>query len=178
MMKKKLSIIPYITFISIILIFFYLLIIQRNPSEIPSVFINKEIPKFESSSILNKKIFVSSENFYNEVTLVNFFATWCKPCRDEHIFIKKFAETNNIKVLGINYKDDPKKTMKWIEELGNPYYEILMDRNGRTAIDWGVYGIPETFVINSEKIIKYRHVGPINEKSYKKISSIINKIKK
>ena len=62
--------------------------------------------------------------------------------------------------------------------MGNPYYEILMDRNGRTAIDWGVYGIPETFVINSEKIIKYRHVGPINEKSYQKISSIINKIKK
>ena len=82
MMKKKLSIIPYITFISIILIFFYLLIIQRNPSEIPSVFINKEIPKFESSSILNKKKFVSSENFNNEVTLVNFFETWCKTCRD------------------------------------------------------------------------------------------------
>ena len=117
MMKKKLSIIPYITFISIILIFFYLLIIQRNPSEIPSVFINKEIPKFESSSILNKKKFVSSENFNNEVTLVNFFATWCKPCRDEHIFIKKFAETNNIKVLGINYGLDSAAALGIGEEI-------------------------------------------------------------
>ena len=109
---KNITVIPFVIFFLILIVFFYLLIIQRNPSEIPSVFINKEIPKFESSSILNKKKFVSSENFNNEVTLVNFFATWCKPCRDEHIFIKKFAETNNIKVLGINYKDDPTDT--WV----------------------------------------------------------------
>ena len=177
-MKKRLTTLPYITFIGIVLIFFYLLIIQRNPSEIPSAFINKKIPEFESVSVLNKKKFVSSELFNNEITLVNFFATWCKPCRDEHIFIKKFSEKDNIKVLGINYKDDPKKAIAWVKELGNPYYEILMDKNGRVAIDWGVYGIPETFVVNSEKIIKYRHVGPINEKSYKKINSIIKEIKK
>jgi len=177
-MKKKLTILPYITFISIVLIFFYLLIIQRNPSEIPSALINKKIPKFELTSVLDGKKFISSKHFNNEITLVNFFATWCKPCRDEHVFIKKFSEKNNIKVLGINYKDDPKKTIEWVKELGNPYYEILMDKNGRAAIDWGVYGIPETFIVNSEKVIKYKHVGPINEKSYKKINSIIEGIKK
>tara|TARA_B100000029_G_scaffold504264_1_gene582791 strand:- start:24 stop:560 length:537 start_codon:yes stop_codon:yes gene_type:complete len=178
MMKKKLAILPYVTFICIVLIFFYLLIIQRNPSEIPSAFINKKIPKFESVSILDKKQFFSYEHFNDEITLVNFFATWCKPCRDEHVFIKKLAEKDNIKVLGINYKDDPKKAIKWIKDLGNPYYEILIDKNGRIAIEWGVYGIPETFVVNSKKIIKYRHVGPINEKSYKKINTIIREIKK
>ena len=149
--------------------FFYLLIIERNPSDIPSNLLNRNVPNFETEMLLKKEKFISSKEFKNEIILVNFFATWCLPCRDEHIYIKRFSDEKEIRVIGINYKDDPKKTMKWIEELGNPYYEILMDRNGRTAIDWGVYGIPETFVINSEKIIKYRHVGPINEKSYQKI---------
>ena len=108
--------------------------------------------------------------------MVNFFATWCKPCRDEHIYIKRFADQKNIKVIGINYKDNQKKTKKWLNDLGNPYKDILIDQNGNIAIDWGVYGIPETFVVNSKGIIKYRHVGPITKKTYKKINLIINEI--
>ena len=173
-MKKQLLILPSIFFLLILLIFFYLLIIDRNPSELPSTLLDKNVPKFKTESLLKDKKFISSEEFENEILLVNFFATWCKPCRDEHIFIKRFSNEKGIKVIGINYKDNPKKAIQWLKELGNPYTDIAVDKSGRIAIDWGVYGIPETFIVNSKGIIKYRHVGPITKKIYKKINLIIN----
>ena len=123
------------------LTFFYLLIVERNPNEIPSNLLNKKVPNFETESLLKKQKFISSEEFGKEKVLVNFFATWCKPCRDEHGNIKKFS-----------------------------------NESGKIAIDWGVYGIPETFVVDSKGIIKYRHVGPVTKKVYKKIKLIINEI--
>ena len=172
-MKTKILILPSIFFFSILSIFFYLLIIERNPSEIPSNLLNKNVPIFEAKSLFKNEKFISSNGFKNEITLVNFFATWCKPCRDEHTYIQRFANDKNVKVIGINYKDNSEKTIKWLEDLGNPYKDILIDKNGKIAIDWGVYGIPETFIINSNGIIKYRHVGPITNKIYKKINLII-----
>ena len=174
-MKTKILILPSIFFFLVLSIFFYLLIIERNPSEIPSNLINKKVPIFEAESLFKNKKFVSSNELKNEITLVNFFATWCKPCRDEHVYIKRFANKKGLKVIGINYRDDPKKTIKWLKDLGNPYKDILIDKNGKIAIDWGVYGIPETFIVNSNGIIKYRHVGPITNKIYKKINLIIKK---
>ena len=173
-MKKQLLILPAIFFLLILLIFFYLLIIDRNPSELPSTLLDKSVPKFETVSLLKKKKFVSSDIFGKEIKLVNFFATWCKPCRDEHSYIKRFSNQEGIGVIGINYKDSAQKAIEWLKELGNPYSNVAVDNNGRIAIDWGVYGIPETFIVNSKGIIKYRHVGPITEKIYKKINSIIN----
>ena len=175
-MKKQLLIIPSIIFFSILLTFFYLLIIERNPSELPSNLINKNVPKFETESLLKNENFVSTKEFGNEVVLVNFFATWCKPCRDEHKYIQRFSNERRIRIIGINYKDNPKKTVQWLKSLGNPYSDILLDKKGIIAIDWGVYGIPETFVINSKGIIKHRQVGPITKKIYKKINLLIKKI--
>ena len=175
-MKKKLLIIPSILFLSILLTFFYLLIIERDPSAIPSNLLDKNIPKFETESLLRKEKFISSKEFGNEIILVNFFATWCLPCRDEHIYIKRFSNEKGIRVIGINYKDNSKKTIQWLKNLGNPYSNIPIDKNGRIAIDWGVYGIPETFVVSSKGIIKYRHIGPVTEKIYKKINLLIKEI--
>ena len=174
MMKKKILALPSVVFFLILSIFFYLLIIDRNPSEIPSNLLNKNVPIFEAESLFKDKKFISSNEFKDEIILVNFFATWCKPCRDEHVYIMRFANEREIKVIGINYKDNTEKTIKWLKDLGNPYKDILIDKNGKIAIDWGVYGIPETFIINSNGIIKYRHVGPITNKIYKKINLIIN----
>ena len=174
MMKKKILALPSVVFFLILSIFFYLLIIDRNPSEIPSNLLNKNVPIFEAESLFKDKKFISSNEFKDEIILVNFFATWCKPCRDEHVYIKRFTNEKEIKVIGINYKDNTEKTVKWLKDLGNPYKDILIDKNGKIAIDWGVYGIPETFIINSNGIIKYRHVGPITNKIYKKINLIIN----
>ena len=173
-MKKQLLILPSLFFLFFLIIFFYLLIIDRNPSELPSTLLDKNVPKFETKYLLKDEKFISSKEFGNEILLVNFFATWCKPCRDEHIYIKRFSNEKEIKVIGINYKDNPKKAIQWLKELGNPYADIAVDKSGRIAIDWGVYGIPETFIVNSKGIIKYRHVGPVTKKIYKKINLIIN----
>ena len=173
-MKKQLLILPSLFFLFFLIIFFYLLIIDRNPSELPSALLDKNVPKFETESLLKDEKFISSKEFGNEILLVNFFATWCRPCRDEHIYIKRFSNEKEIKVIGINYKDNPKKAIQWLKELGNPYTDVAVDKSGRIAIDWGVYGIPETFIVNSKGIIKYRHVGPVTKKIYKKINLIIN----
>ena len=175
-MKKKLLIIPSLLFFSILLTFFYLLIIERNPSEIPSNLLDKSVPKFETESLLKKERFISSKEFGKEIMLVNFFATWCLPCRDEHIYIKRFSDEKGIRVIGINYKDNSDNAIKWLKNLGNPYSNVPIDKDGRIAIDWGVYGIPETFLISSKGIIKYRHVGQITNKTYKKINLLIKKI--
>ncbi len=175
-MKKVFLILP-ITFFLMLGIFFYLLTIDRNPSEIPSALINKNVPIFEGDELFNNEKFTSMNEFGKEIVLVNFFASWCKPCRDEHIFIENFSDKDGIRVIGINYKDNSNRAIEWINEVGNPYSNIIIDKKGKLAIDWGVYGIPETFVINSNGIIKYRHVGPITKKVYKKINLIIKENK-
>jgi len=170
----KITKLPYLFFLFILLVFFYLLIIDRNPSKIPSALLNKDVPSFETESLLKNEKFISSEIFDNQIIIVNFFATWCKPCRDEHVFIKGFANEKNLKVVGINYKDNPKLAIEWLKNLGNPYSNIALDKNGKIAIDWGVYGIPETFLVNSKGIIRHRHVGQITKKVYKELNLIIN----
>jgi len=175
-MKKKLFIIPSLIFLLILSTFFYLLIIERNPSDIPSNLLNKNVPNFETELLFNDKKFISSKEFGNEIVLVNFFATWCLPCREEHVYIKRFSDDEKIRVIGINYKDNNKKTIQWLKNLGNPYSNVLIDKNGKIAIDWGVYGIPETFIVSSKGIIKYRHVGQVTKKIYKKINLLIKEI--
>ncbi len=175
-MKKKLLITPFVIFLLILPVFFYLLLIERNPYELPSNLLDKEVPIFETKSLLKDEKFISSKAFGNEIILVNFFATWCKPCIDEHEYIKRFSVEKEIRIIGINYKDNSKKAIKWLKKLGNPYSDVLVDKNGRLAIDWGVYGIPETFVVDSRGIIKYRHVGPVTQEIYKKINLLIEEI--
>ena len=97
--------------------------------------------------------------------------------RKHDVYIKRFSEVKGLRVIGINYKDNSQKTIKWLNDLGNPYTNIPIDKNGRIAIDWGVYGIPETFIINSKGLIKYRHVGPINKEIYEEINLFIDNLK-
>ena len=177
MIRKLLLKIPFIIFIITLSIFFYLLIIDRNPSKVPSALINNSVPEFETNSLFGDKKFYSSKELKHEITLVNFFATWCKPCRDEHVYIQRFKDEKALNIIGINYKDNPKKTVQWLKKLGNPYSNIAIDSNGRIAIDWGVYGIPETFIVDSKGIIKFRHIGPINKKKYKEINLLIEKLR-
>ena len=176
-MKKIIFIISFLIFFVIVFSFLYLLILDRNPSEIPSVLINKEVPNFKTSSLFNNKNFDSIKIFNNETIIVNFFASWCKPCQIEHRYIEKLSK-QNIKIIGINYKDKTNDAIKWLNKLGNPYHSIAQDMNGEIAIDWGVYGIPETFIIGSKNIIRYRHVGPITKNNYNNFYSKILKIQK
>ena len=175
-MKKEIMKIPFFIFSLILLVFFYLLLIERNPSELPSALIDNKIPQFSGKILLKDEIFNSNEKIKNKITLINFFATWCKPCLKEHEYIMRFGNKKNINLIGINYKDNPAKTKAWLEKLGNPYSSVVLDKNGKIGIDFGVYGIPETFLINSSGIIKYRHVGPITDKEYDKIILMLKKV--
>ena len=166
-MSKKIYIIPLILFLIVILTFLYFLISQRDPNQVPSALINKKVPSFSSTSLFNNKIILSDEIFVKKTFIVNFFATWCAPCRIEHAYIEKLSRDDNIKIIGINYKDESKKTMDWLKELGNPYFEVLEDKEGKIGLEWGVYGLPETFVINDKNIIVHKHIGPITEKNFK-----------
>ena len=171
-MKKKIFIVSFIFFILILLVFFYLLIIERNPTELPSNLLNKNVPKFEADSLIKKEKFISSEEFGNEIVLVNFFATWCRPCLEEHNYIKRFSNEEKIRIIGINYKDNKKAAINWLSKLGNPYSKILLDRDGTLAIEWGAYGVPETFLIYDHQILK-RYIGPLNTKLITEIENLI-----
>ena len=166
-MKKYFFVIPLILFLFVVLVFFYFLIKSRNPAEIPSALIDKMAPAIEASYLYDNKNFIYENIFGKQVTIVNFFATWCIPCILEHSYIEKLSKNNNIVVLGINYKDDPKKTIEWLEKLGDPYSHVVVDLDGQIGLDWGVYGLPETFIVNEEGTIVFKQVGPITEKNYK-----------
>ena len=149
------------------LIFFVLLVIvlgiglTLNPRLVPSPFIGKAAPTFELP-LLNADGSFSQEDFKGNITLMNVFASWCFACRQEHEAIKWLAK-NGIRVIGFNYKDEVADATLWLQQLGNPYTQVLSDLDGRIGIEWGVYGAPETFVIDHKGVIRDKRVGPIDE---------------
>ena len=133
----------------------------------------KNIPELTSETLFSKKS-LNSENIFNEnhFYLLNIWASWCLPCRDEHPLLIDLAENKKIKIIGLNYKDDSNNAKKFIYELGNPYSIILLDRDGTKAIEWGAFGVPETFLIYKDKIIK-RYIGPLNQKIINEIGNYV-----
>ena len=101
-----------------------------------------------------------------DLTLVNVWASWCVPCRQEHPLLMQLAERGSVKVVGINYKDQPENALRFLGELGNPYEAVGVDASGRTAIDWGVYGVPESYLVDETGTIVYKKVGPFSEESF------------
>ncbi len=131
----------------------------------------KNIPEFTSKTFF-KKNSVNSKDIFdkNNFYLLNIWASWCVPCRDEHPLLINLSKSKKIEIIGLNYKDDFNNAEKFINELGNPYSIILLDRNGTKAIEWGAIGVPETFLIHKNRIIK-RYIGPLNSKLIKEIES-------
>jgi cytochrome c biogenesis protein CcmG/thiol:disulfide interchange protein DsbE len=135
--------------------------LTRDPSTLPSALIDKPVPTFELPPIAGREgAGFSSADLEGGVSLVNVFASWCVPCRVEHPLLVALAE-EGVPIYGINYKDPADKANEWLGELGDPYRAIGADTQGRIAIDWGVYGVPETFVVDPEGRIRHRHVGPL-----------------
>ena len=133
----------------------------------------RTLPVVNVKTLSGKSVSTGKLSNNGKPIIISFWATWCKPCKEEHKFIEKFSKNKKIKVIGVNYKDNPKKTIVWLKEMGNPYSDIIIDKDGKIAIDWGVYGIPETFIINSQMTIKHRHVGAITNKVYNSLNLII-----
>ncbi len=149
--------------------------LTRDPSTLPSALIDKPVPDFELPPLaLNGEDVkgLATEDLTGKVQLVNVFASWCGPCRIEHPVLMKLA-ADGVSVQGLNYKDAPADAAAFIEELGNPYERIGTDQNGRVGIEWGVYGVPETFVIDAEGKIRHKHVGPIQAGDVAELRAII-----
>ncbi len=131
----------------------------------------KNIPEFSSKTFFKKR-YVNSKDIFNKnkFYILNIWASWCVPCRDEHPLLIKLGKSEKIEIIGLNYKDDFNNAEKFINEFGNPYSIILLDRNGTKAIEWGAIGVPETFLIHKNRIIK-RYMGPLNSKLIEEIES-------
>ena len=161
--------------ITIFIIIFYIFYKGLENSNIytPDVNTKKDIPNFKTKVFDTNNIINSDEIFKeNKFYLVNVWASWCIPCRDEHIFLIKLYKQKNLEIIGINYKDKNDNAKSFLNELSNPYKLILSDQDGTVAIEWGAYGVPETFLVYERKIIK-KIIGPINNNSLLEIQKLI-----
>ena len=138
--------------------------LTHNPREIPSALIGKPVPEFSLPPVQGRALGLSKADLTGEVSLVNVFASWCAACRDEHPLFMQLKASGGVPIHGLNYKDQPDHAARWLDTLGDPYTRTGADRNGRVAIDWGVYGVPETFVVTKDGRIAHTHIGPLTSK--------------
>jgi cytochrome c biogenesis protein CcmG/thiol:disulfide interchange protein DsbE len=175
-MRRLLFILPAAALVLLGAVFIVLLSRPRDPGEIPSPFIGKPVPEFRLPA-LDSDGQMSDADLKGRVTVFNVFASWCLPCKIEHPILMRMARESKVRVVGLNYKDKPADAKKWLAELGNPFARIAADEKGRVAIDFGVYGVPETFIIDAKGIIRYKHVGPIHPNEYpEKIVPVIERL--
>ncbi|WP_328597108.1 DsbE family thiol:disulfide interchange protein [Curvivirga aplysinae] len=163
MMRRLPFILPLVLFAGLAIYFVFGL---QRASEVgtefvPSALIGKPFPEMNLAPLQPNKPGLKTADLKGQISVVNVFASWCVPCRAEHPMITRLAEKEGLNVIGLNYKDKPEDARNWLDELGDPYMAIGIDRDGRGGIDLGVYGVPETYVVDQEGIIRFRHVGPI-----------------
>ena len=142
--------------------------LTRNADDIPSALIGKPLPEFNLSPVKGRTLGLSSADLRGQVSLLNVFASWCVPCREEHPLFMEIAQGGKVPLYGLNYKDQARDVEKWLNTLGDPYTRTGADLDGRVAIDWGVYGVPETFVIGADGRIAYKHIGPVTREALDK----------
>lgn len=153
--------------------------LTQDPSKIPSALIGKPMPKFRLPPVQGRTLGLSSDNLHSEVSLVNVFASWCVACREQHPRFMRLARDRTVPIHGIDYKDAPDDAARWLDTMGDPYTRTGADRAGRVAIDWGVYGVPETFVVGADGVIAYKHVGAVTEEALAtKILPLIERLRR
>jgi cytochrome c biogenesis protein CcmG/thiol:disulfide interchange protein DsbE len=158
-MPRLLFILPLLLFGAIAA--YFAVGLTKDPRKLPSALIDKPAPEFDLPPLYDAKPGLAKADLGGEVKLVNVFASWCVPCKVEHPVLMRFSEQNDTPLYGINYKDATKDAVAWLGQLGDPYQRIGQDLSGRVGIEWGVYGVPETYVVDREGRIRYRHVGPV-----------------
>ena len=135
--------------------------LNRDPSKLPSTLIGQKAPAFDLPPVKGRTLGLASANLLGEVSLVNVFASWCVACRAEHPIFMRLAQDKTVPIHGINYKDAPDDAAHWLDTMGDPYTRTGADIDGRVAINWGVYGVPETFVVGADGVIAYKHIGAV-----------------
>ena len=142
--------------------------LQRDPSYVPSPLIGKPAPQFSLPSLQDAAYPVSSQELLGQPWVLNVWGTWCAGCRQEHDTLLAIARQKTVPIVGLNWKDDNALAQKWLSDLGNPYSVVAEDREGRTAIDWGVYGAPETFLIGPDGVVLFKHIAPMTMEVWNK----------
>lgn len=167
-MKKIFIVLPLILLTIVCLFFLLFILLEKNPNEPPSALLDKDLPSFSSTSLYNINKKLDSDDLKEKYTLINFFASWCTPCRAEHhLFFEIKKEKPDLFILGLAHKDDPTDSKKYLEEEGNPYSFVGLDQDGKIAFEFGVFGLPETFIVNSKGKIVYKHTGPLTKEILK-----------
>lgn len=161
-MKKRLLLFLPLVFAVILGVIFYASL-DRDPSKLESARIGKPVPPFELSKLRKPEEKVGPELLQGRLQLVNVWATWCPSCAVEHDYLMALAE-RGIPIVGLNYKDERQKALRWLEERGDPYVANIFDPQGRLGFDLGVYGAPETYIVDADGIIRFRHVGVVNDR--------------
>ncbi len=161
-------------FVVPLIVFFVLVIflgigLKLDPREVPSPFIGKPAPAFNLPQLTDPSKTFGNENLKGKVSLLNVWASWCVSCRQEHPLLVELSREGIVPIYGLNYKDEREAGMAWLNRLGNPYTLIAFDADGKVGIEWGVYGVPETFVIDKQGVIRHKHTGPITEEAWQKI---------
>jgi len=136
-----------------------------NPREIPSPLIDKPAPGFTLAQLADPKKSLSQKDLLGQVWVLNVWASWCVACREEHPVLVELAKSKVVPIYGLNYKDKREDALAWLARFGDPYVLSIIDGDGRTGIDYGVYGVPETFVIDKQGVIRYKHIGPVTPES-------------
>jgi cytochrome c biogenesis protein CcmG/thiol:disulfide interchange protein DsbE len=136
--------------------------LKLDPHDVPSPLINKPAPAFTLPQLHEPQKTFSPADMKGKVWLLNVWASWCVSCRQEHVYLTEFARDSSIHLVGLNYKDEPAAAMQWLERLGNPYKISISDIDGMAGLDWGVYGVPETFVIDKQGIVRHKQTGPVD----------------
>ncbi|MDH3715268.1 MAG: DsbE family thiol:disulfide interchange protein [Gammaproteobacteria bacterium] len=134
-----------------------------DPRKVPSPLIGKTMPAFELARLHDTQRTVSDTDIRGQVSVLNVWGTWCAGCRAEHDVLMRLARTGQAPIIGLNWKDDRQLAQQWLRDLGNPYAMTGFDHDGRVAIDWGVYGAPETFIVDAAGVVRYKHIGPLTE---------------
>jgi len=153
--------IPLIVFL--LLSVFLAIGLTRDPHEVPSPLVGKPVPAFALNRLDDPQQQFGSEQLKGQVSLLNVWASWCTACRQEHSALLALAERNTVPLYGLNYKDEREAGLGWLQRLGNPYRVSVSDPDGKVGMNWGVYGVPETFVIDKKGVIRYKQIGPVTE---------------
>ena len=162
--RRLVTILPLAVFVGLAGLFLMQLLSGRNVAEIPSALIGQQAPETRLPPLEGAALpGLDSADFAGRVTLVNVWASWCAPCREEHPLLVALSQDQRFTIAGLNYKDSPQNALRFLGSLGNPYDAIGVDSAGRAAIDWGVYGVPETFLVGKDGKILFKHVGPLTQ---------------
>jgi cytochrome c biogenesis protein CcmG/thiol:disulfide interchange protein DsbE len=145
----------------LVLAVFFAIGLRHDPGELPSALIGKPAPAFDLPLLADTSRTVSSKSLHGQVWVLNVFASWCPPCREEHPHVVQLAKASRTILVGLNYKDARSNALQWLRDHGNPFTSVVADVEGRTGIDYGVYGVPETFVIDKSGLIRFKHTGPL-----------------